>query len=88
MVKKVVEGKLYLFFEYEWWDALVTDKDKETLLKELNKGKDEDLYEDRGDHIWRIVLDTDELRKHGVLLRDILKGLHGKKVRITVEVVE
>jgi len=27
MGKKVVEGKLYLFFEYEWWDALVTDKD-------------------------------------------------------------
>jgi len=87
-VKKVVEGKLYLFFEYEWWEALITDKDKETLLKELNKGKDEDLYEDRGDHIWRTALDADELRKHGVLLRDVLDPLHGKKVRITIEVIE
>ena len=88
MVKKVIEGKLYLFFEYEWWDALITDKDKETLLKELNKGEVEDLYEDRGDHIWRIVLDTDELRKYGVLLRDVLDPLHGKKVRIVIEEVE
>jgi len=85
--RKVIEGKLYLFLEYEWWDALITNKDKETLLKELNEDKTEDYYEDKGDHIWRITLNEEELRCHGTLIWDVIKDLHGKKVRIVIEEV-
>ena len=90
MGKEVLEGRLFIFEEYEWWEALITDKNKEELLKELNKDSNtlKDPYEDQGDHIWRGNLRIDDLREHGILIRDILEKLHGRKVRITIEVIE
>mgnify|MGYP000586635609 CR=1 FL=1 len=79
----MLEGKLFIVRDYEWWDAIITDKDLSKMLDKV--GYD---CKNMEDGIGCTSVDFTMIDKLGRGLKEILERYHGKKVRITIEVVE
>jgi len=76
-------GRLYIVAEWEDYAILITNADKSEIIKnagyECREGKN---------CIFCTAIDTSKLEPLGTLLDDVLERFHGKKVRITIEVLD
>ncbi|RLE63189.1 MAG: hypothetical protein DRJ38_08165 [Thermoprotei archaeon] len=83
MEKLEFVGKLFYIADWETHAVLLTNADKAKVVE--NAGFE---CKDANNYIFCTAIETDRLSLLGTLLEDVLGKLHGKRVRVTIEVLD